>query len=663
MPNIEKAKNQAGKTIFPVTVSDAVLMGNGKTLKGELTELGSQVGKSYTINKTSGRISQPLVLKDGETYRFSISVIEGTDERGWTLYRYRDGALVNEALSKSVLFGESIEVEVPEGDDGVWLFTSFEFEGDRTYEVYYENLKGIAHKVYSLNKKVDENNNKTIALINNEELHVLSNFVDLNREDFLRLQNIPHGLVDIQLTDTSYTFDGTLYIEYASYRRQTDTVIIRIIDDGDLVVDEASVSNFSQKEGIVKCVSDNFIFSVDVKKMIEEGKETTYQNYFKTLPLSISKIKENTDNIFYKESEEYVKVIVDRKGNILIGIRKDGVVVIPRLSSILTTLTSEGLDVVKDWIKDTFEQVTDNEYVKVILDSKRNVVFGINKDGTCFMPKLKSYTINSINNNIEKLFNEVENIKNNGVSMEYGKTGVVFGDSIIQGTGLVSYNENGYDVPSVIGKKLQANVYNMGIGGTTYTGSQEASFVDLVNTVVSGDYTKMDAFIAKFVDTYAHFRYMTERWNKFKALDFNKVDFVVVAYGTNDWGYALTLDNDSDSMDTNTILGSLRYGITQLLTKYPHLKIYVATPNFRYKLGSDDSLNSDILSKNGLYLYELGDKIKEVCDKIHVNCLNHYRNSGLNIYTASYYLTDGTHRNKEGAELLGTQYAKFILSC
>lgn len=43
MPNIEKAKNQAGKTIFPVTVADAVLMGNGKTLKGELSELGSEV--------------------------------------------------------------------------------------------------------------------------------------------------------------------------------------------------------------------------------------------------------------------------------------------------------------------------------------------------------------------------------------------------------------------------------------------------------------------------------------------------------------------------------------------------------------------------------------------------------------------------------------------
>ena len=43
MSKIEKAKNHNGETIFPVTVADAVLMGNGQTLKGKLSELGSEV--------------------------------------------------------------------------------------------------------------------------------------------------------------------------------------------------------------------------------------------------------------------------------------------------------------------------------------------------------------------------------------------------------------------------------------------------------------------------------------------------------------------------------------------------------------------------------------------------------------------------------------------
>ena len=49
MAKIEKAKNHKGQTIFPITVADAVLMGDGKTLKGELSDLGSEVGADFDL--------------------------------------------------------------------------------------------------------------------------------------------------------------------------------------------------------------------------------------------------------------------------------------------------------------------------------------------------------------------------------------------------------------------------------------------------------------------------------------------------------------------------------------------------------------------------------------------------------------------------------------
>lgn len=51
MSKIEKAKNHNGETIFPVTVADAVLMGNGQTLKGKLSELDSKE-EELRINTT-----------------------------------------------------------------------------------------------------------------------------------------------------------------------------------------------------------------------------------------------------------------------------------------------------------------------------------------------------------------------------------------------------------------------------------------------------------------------------------------------------------------------------------------------------------------------------------------------------------------------------------
>lgn len=87
MPNIEKAKNQAGKTIFPVTVADAVLMGNGKTLKGELTELGSKV-HSYKLESSdiyadynNGWIGLTNGKFNGVLLRNNLSVVGDIEER------------------------------------------------------------------------------------------------------------------------------------------------------------------------------------------------------------------------------------------------------------------------------------------------------------------------------------------------------------------------------------------------------------------------------------------------------------------------------------------------------------------------------------------------------------------------------------------------------
>ena len=87
MPNIEKAKNQAGKTIFPVTVADAVLMGNGKTLKGELTELGSKVhsdkleSSDIYADYNNGWIGPTNGTFNGVLLRNNLSVTGDIEER------------------------------------------------------------------------------------------------------------------------------------------------------------------------------------------------------------------------------------------------------------------------------------------------------------------------------------------------------------------------------------------------------------------------------------------------------------------------------------------------------------------------------------------------------------------------------------------------------
>lgn len=91
MAKIEKAKNHEGKTIFPVTVSDAVLMGNGKTLKGELSELGSKVGRGVitlklTENHSSSKDRVPVDVIKGDVV--VINQFKDAPTQAYAVYFY-----------------------------------------------------------------------------------------------------------------------------------------------------------------------------------------------------------------------------------------------------------------------------------------------------------------------------------------------------------------------------------------------------------------------------------------------------------------------------------------------------------------------------------------------------------------------------------------------
>lgn len=74
MSKIEKAKNHNGETIFPVTVADAVLMGNGQTLKGKLSELGSKVDKQIGDN-----LINPNAVTRGKAIQWGGTVVSVAD--------------------------------------------------------------------------------------------------------------------------------------------------------------------------------------------------------------------------------------------------------------------------------------------------------------------------------------------------------------------------------------------------------------------------------------------------------------------------------------------------------------------------------------------------------------------------------------------------------
>ena len=249
--------------------------------------------------------------------------------------------------------------------------------------------------------------------------------------------------------------------------------------------------------------------------------------------------------------------------------------------------------------------------------------------------------------------------KNKLDNLEYNTNMVCFGDSRMQGVG-----NSPNKCTNIMTKILNCNILNSGFGGTTFSKSSDIDgcFVNIVDAIVSNNWNNMDTFMDNFCTTYPQFAYVREFYNKLKTTNFNRVNSVVIAYGTNDWKMGRTLDNSNNQKDTSTILGAFRYCVEKLLTAYPKLRLYVFTPAYRDKLGENSNETCYTYKENGLLLNDVNKALQEVSNSYGIPTLNMLENGNVNPFNSTNWLSDGTHCTSDGYDLLGTQYAKFILS-
>ena len=250
-----------------------------------------------------------------------------------------------------------------------------------------------------------------------------------------------------------------------------------------------------------------------------------------------------------------------------------------------------------------------------------------------------------------------------------GKTVVCFGDSLT-GNFLPPY-----DYPSMIANLTGATVINMGVGGATmaYRDShdrKEWSMVALTNAIINGDYSAQAAssLSINYVSDGANgwtdtgVDYIPARISALESLDLSAVDYVTIAYGTNDWANGNHVDNSLNPLDTTTYLGALRYCIENLLTAYPHLKILVISPAWRFDPGTPYK-DSDTWQLYGNYLYELADGCLEVSKAYHLHPYDQYYECGFNKFNRMqyFYPTDGTHPKQAGRELMASKIANQLM--
>ena len=277
-------------------------------------------------------------------------------------------------------------------------------------------------------------------------------------------------------------------------------------------------------------------------------------------------------------------------------------------------------------------------------------------DGTVdYMPVIERAYIEDVGGlfkHIEKLTSELDNV-------HYLKEKVIvnFGDSIF------GNSKYPYDISTMLAEITGATVHNCGFGGcrmaTHSTGYNDFSMYSLANAIVAGDFSVQEASASS-----VSIQNVADRVALLKTLDFNNVDIITIAYGTNDFTGGKPLDSETNVLDTTTFGGALRYSIETLLTAFPHLKIFVCTPTWRFWLtdGAYDYNSDTYTNSMNNKLTDFVEKTKEICKEYHIPCIDNYYELGFNKFNRSRYFsaTDGTHPIKEGRRLMAEHIAKYL---
>lgn len=238
-----------------------------------------------------------------------------------------------------------------------------------------------------------------------------------------------------------------------------------------------------------------------------------------------------------------------------------------------------------------------------------------------------------------------------------GKTVVCFGDS------LFGMDRGDDSAPAFVGEYTGATVYNVGFGGCRMSvhptnGYGAFSMWALAKAIAENSWTTQDAQVSSGAS------YFPEQLSLLKSVDFSKVDMVVIHYGTNDFaaGSAITIDNNNDPDDYNTLCGALRYSVEKLLGKYPKLQIYVSLPVYRFWTENNVTTYAEDYVKHNHTLPDFVEALRNTSAEYNLPVIDGYHGMGVNKYNASAYLSDGTHHNVDGRKLFGEYIGGHLIS-
>lgn len=325
-------------------------------------------------------------------------------------------------------------------------------------------------------------------------------------------------------------------------------------------------------------------------------------------------------------------------------------------------------------IKPNTSYTASRELRYAFYDANKNYISGNNVStslATFTSPNNAQYLALSINKFLKDTFVLCESEYFNAVNVDHydvilpwlratklskfdGNTLVCFGDSITH----MGYTDE-------INKLSGMDAINVGLSSGRYAYTSDSvkdkfSFYRIAYSISTDDWT-----IPNSLEGETGYKSVYANIQKIQTIDFSKVQFATIAYGTNDFSSGTELDNPSNPLDTNTFKGAIRYSLKLITEKYPHIKIMGVTPCYRF--WSENGVIIDDCDTHVLYGHKLIDyvnAVKEVYTEYHLPVLDNLNNAGINQYNRLTYfgINDGLHPNLTGRSLLADRICDNLLA-
>lgn len=143
------------------------------------------------------------------------------------------------------------------------------------------------------------------------------------------------------------------------------------------------------------------------------------------------------------------------------------------------------------------------------------------------------------------------------------------------------------------------------------------------------------------------------------TIDFSVAKTVFIQLGTNDWNYNLELGEITDTKDSETVCGGIRYAIEYIIEHNPLVKLCVVLPFNRAPYGASYQYNWGYGGYNGSKktLKDYCTAIKTICEEYGVQYIDCTLNSAIGRLNIKSMCPDGTHPSKEAHNILGHEFA------